>query len=171
MKTIIFLLVGLLTASSSCKKDKAVPIISCPAGYNEVNFEVLDITYSCWNYSKYGIQEEFIINDDSTYKVSIGGMFRPDSLRPYNCSDSLPQIDFSKKTLLGKLADGTGCKTDFIRLVCKNEISKEVLYKIMVIETGGCLPLVTNMNFVIADKISVDYKINYEINHYEKDKK
>jgi len=150
-----------LLTSCGCKKDSAAddfiyPV--CPEGFTDVsNIEMIDSNLiHCLGVGK--PQKEYVINDDSTYQSLLSLKLSVDFCANY----SLPNIDFTQRTVLGKYRDGGGCKIEFIRKVCKNESKKIIKYVTKVKEEGGCDMLGYSMNWIVVPKIPKGYNIVFE---------
>ena len=73
----------------------------------------------------------------------------------------LPSADFSKYTLLGKYAEGSGCTTNFKKDVKDEQNKKILVYTVNVEEEGMCKPLRSSMNWILLPKLSSDYKVEF----------
>ena len=102
---------------------------------------------------------EFIINSQEEYQSLL--QFRP----PVDfCQDfKLPSIDFSQFILLGKYTEGGGCSIDFVRKIYRDDVNKEVIYSIKVIEEGFCKKMGMSMNWALVPKIPSNYKVRFEV--------
>ena len=94
--------------------------------------------------------EQFIINDDSTYKET------------FSSSCTLPTVDFSSYTLLGLYADG-GCEVKFIREVTQLDNENKYHYKVTVKSCGACKKLGYSYNWVTVPKLPSGWTVTYEI--------
>jgi len=158
------LLVQLFMASIclvSCKNDPQFFLYpTCPEGYIDIDdiYDIDSTITSCFDMNIV-LEDEYIINDDSTYQVVL--KFKTNS---NSCSNwSLPPIDFTQRSLLGKFAEGGGCTGEFFRKVCKSELEKTLKYIIKVREESDCMVWRYSMNWMAVPKIPGDYKIIFEV--------
>lgn len=104
-------------------------------------------------------EKEFIINSHEEYQTLYNYKDPSDPCRNY----TLPEIDFSQNTLLGKYADGGGCSIDFVRKIYRDDANKEFIYSIAVVEEGACKKLRISMNWALISKISSGYTVRFEV--------
>ena len=103
-------------------------------------------------------RKEFIINSQEELQVYGEGKFST----PF-CEDSqLPNIDFNTKTLLGKTTDRCGCSSTSSRSVYIDDKEKEIIYSIVITSEGSCEIAGTEGNWVLIDKVPIDYKVRFE---------
>ena len=96
---------------------------------------------------------------------------RPTPVSPYknNYSDidcdtsELPEIDFSKYTLLSKLTQGGGCTATYQRKILNDTKNRKIIYEIAVDYEGKCEMLIGNWNFVFVPKTPDDYSVDFQI--------
>jgi hypothetical protein len=106
--------------------------------------------------------KEVIILDNKTYQ-DFG-----DSIKVHfvnnDCSTAvLPNIDFSKYFLIGKLTEGGGCSVKYDRQVIDNIEKRTLVYKIKADYSGNCKMLIINMNWVLIPKVYSDYTIEFQV--------
>lgn len=136
-------------------------VIGCSRlGYKkEKDVEEIILSTGCLNLSK---EIDYVINDESSYLALID-TFIPNYSSP-GCEDyTLPDIDFSTVTLLGKYASGGGCSIDFKRTVLISEKEKEYKYIIKVKEKGSCLMFGSSWNLITVPKLPSDYTVKFEV--------
>ena len=102
--------------------------------------------------------DEYIITDDSSYQLLNPVIF-------YNRNDcknaTLPPIDFSMHSLLGKFVDGS-CPV-FKSQVIDDDINKQYLFSIEVIECWPCKKLYEKMIWVLVPILSQGYTVKFEV--------
>lgn len=135
MKNLILFIVLLLTIG--CSK----------IGYDKIE-DIQSISINCFTMS----DNEYVINSESEY-YSI--------LDTNNCQPTY--IDFSKNTLIGKYANGTGCSVEFKRRFFVNQEDNIYLYEIKVKEKGWCKKSDESMNWIIVPKIQNGYSVTFKI--------
>ena len=141
------------------------PLIPGPS-QQEIQFMDMDETFrECISimHIKQGVSDrdslEFIINSEKDYQ----NLLQYRSPADY-CDDfQLPSVDFSQFTLLGKYADGSGCAIDFVREIYRDDVNKEIIYSITVVEEGTCKMMGVSMNWALVPKISPDYTVRFEV--------
>lgn len=107
--------------------------------------------------------EEYIITDDSTYQsialtLNLSNNF---TNRP-ECKNAVPEaIDFSKHSLLGKYVRGR-CAV-FKSEVINDNINKQYLFSIEVIECWPCKKSFEKMIWVLVPKLPQDYTVKFEL--------
>ncbi len=107
-------------------------------------------------------KDEFVIREEDAFKAYV------DSIRIYpvnqNCDTaSLPEIDFTEYTLLGKYTSGGGCDVKYERKVYKDEINKRIIYEIDVKYIGLCDMLITSKNWVLIPKMPENYTFEFRV--------
>ena len=103
--------------------------------------------------------KEFVINSEEEYLK----LLEYRSLNPRCENFELLEIDFSKKTLLGKYAEGVGCSINFEREVKRDETRKKIVYSIEVVEEGLCEMLGSSMNWILIPKVPPGYSVDFEV--------
>jgi hypothetical protein len=98
-------------------------------------------------------KEEYVIENDIQYnELKI----------VEKCSVTLPPIDFTKKTLIGKYTSGQ-CKVTIKKSFQFDNPTNTYTYYISVCEKGNCKSLSSNMNWIIVDKLVSGFKLKYKI--------
>lgn len=101
-------------------------------------------------------QTEYIIETDSMYQKLLSNSV---------CSSyTLPYIDFTQYTLLGKYASGQ-CKVEFHRQVTKDDVAKTYNFTVYVFDRGLCKKEAIDMNWVTVPKLPQDYSVVFTIKH------
>lgn len=100
------------------------------------------------------LPEEFIIR--SSVEDTFGFKVRFDS------DTTLQAIDYSQYSLLGNYASGT-CRAVFMRDVSRDNVSKEVVYRVDVKEQGDCERLWSDPNVVLVPRIPDNYTISFSV--------
>ena len=141
---------------------------------NNISFEELKLDSFCFPFDFYTdvpqfkrdkgelfIEEELIINDEKEYQNLL--KYRRGS-KNLCLNVSLPEIDFSKKTLLGKFAQGNCATVSFDRKVIKNDVQKTIIYQVSDKNANfACSgPGLNDMNLITVSKIPQDYKIIFK---------
>jgi len=137
--------------------------------------ERIDITDSCEFYDNilstcfYGSSgseyDEIVFRNNNAFQ-DFGNIIR---IYPANvdCDTAkLPNIDFSKYSLLSKRTNGL-CSATYARKVLKDIDNKKIIYKISVTYEGSCEMLVGSRNWAIVPKIPDDYNVEFQQNDYE----
>ncbi|MBK8806709.1 MAG: hypothetical protein IPO21_08710 [Bacteroidales bacterium] len=75
----------------------------------------------------------------------------------------LPEIDFSKYSLISFLTGGSGCSAHFQRRVYKDTINSNIVYKIEENYEGDCEMYIENRNWAIVPAIPYDYIVEFNI--------
>lgn len=75
----------------------------------------------------------------------------------------LPEIDFSRTTLLGKWVAAGGCSVDFKRRAYLDEPNKTVHYNIEVTSEGSCEMMSSSMNWIAVPKIPPGYQVKFYV--------
>jgi len=111
----------------------------------------------------YGISDEkehIVIRTEEEYKA----YFEKKRIAPSNvdCSEAkLPEIDFSKYSLIGTWTSG-GCQVDYDRKVEKKG-NNELIYNIKATYSGYCMMLVFSMNWAIVPKIKKRTEVIFDV--------
>ena len=81
-------------------------------------------------------------------------------ISPRGCGNL--QIDFTRYTLLGQNASGSGCTTPYIKLtVTKDIFTKEIIYRVQVLEHGPCDADWQDYRWVLISKIPEDFTVKF----------
>lgn len=78
-------------------------------------------------------------------------------------ADSLPSIDFSKYTLIGKYVTGGGCSFELEREVYDDAETKTITYHIVAESKGECALFGFSWNWMLIPSISDDYLVQFKI--------
>ena len=156
MKKLFFVLLIGLMFFIACKKD-----------------EKQDLTNQCVFYDNflstcfYGLStpryDQIIITDNKTYQNFA------DSIRihPYNIkcdTATLPIIDFTKYSLLGKYTGGGGCSATYYRQILQDKNGKKLIYRIIVQYEGSCSMILASWNWVIIPKLEKGCFVEFDVN-------
>ncbi len=157
MKKIVWVLLFITFVITSCKKEG----------------EIIDITGNCIFYDNilgtcfYGTNgleyDEIVFRDNEAYQ-KFGNSVR---IYPANvdCDTAkLPEIDFSKFSLLAKRTHGGGCSANYIRKIFKDTENKKMIYQISANYEGDCYMLLSSRNWAYVPKIPDNYKVEFQIN-------
>lgn len=99
-------------------------------------------------------EQEYIITSDSLYQLLLVNSV---------CQNySLPTIDFTQYTLLGKFASGK-CKVTFKQAVVKDELSLQYIYTVHVFDKGICKKEGLSMNWVLVPKLPIGWSVIFKI--------
>jgi hypothetical protein len=74
-----------------------------------------------------------------------------------------PDVDFSRYSVLGFHATGTGCTVNFEKHVYRDDKNKMILYDLTVIEEGDCETNFNNRNLILVPRIPSDYTVEFSI--------
>lgn len=98
-------------------------------------------------------EQEYIITSDSVYQLLLNNSV---------CSNyTLPTIDFSQYTLLGKFASGK-CRVTFKPQVIKDESNMQYLFTVYVFDKGICKKEGISMNWVLVPKLPIGWSVNFK---------
>jgi hypothetical protein len=102
---------------------------------------------------------DYIINSKEEYEdLQKLGIFDTEDGK-----SKITEIDFNKKTLLGKFAKGYGCQTEFKKSVLQDEENKKIIYTIEPITAGFCDKRNISLNWILIPKVSEDYEVSFEV--------
>lgn len=144
MKKILFVLAFVPIISCCSKFSK------CKGGDENKGMINADFKFNCLPEANGEV--EFVIDHDSTFQK----LFK--NAQP---SCTIPSVDFSTTTILGKRAQGN-CELKFVREVKKIESEKRYHYKIIVYSCGTCKSLGFSYNWVAVPKLPADWKVTFE---------
>jgi hypothetical protein len=101
---------------------------------------------------------EFIIHNEDEYQQ----LLKYEGGYSNWCENyTLPYIDFSEKTLIGKLTVGGGCSAKYNRDLILDEKNNKIIYYLKAEFHGNCHALYSGMNWVLIDKKYSDYEIEF----------
>ncbi len=134
--------------------------------------ELIDITSECEFYDNilstcfYGRPnsdyDEFVFRNNNSFQ-EFGDIVRiyPANL---NCDTAkLPNIDFTKYTLLTKSTNGGGCSATYHRKVLKDTKNRKIIYEILVNSESTCEMLLGSRNWAIIPKIPNNYSVDFKL--------
>jgi hypothetical protein len=138
-----------------------------PFGWKEVDSGLVDIR----------TPDEYAIQVESLYQEGYLGYLQtrveyPDryqSLPEMSYEEFLatcnvfPEVDFSRYSLLGAHATGTGCTVIFEKHVYEDTQSKKTLYEIAVLEEGECTTASSDRNLILVPRIQHDYRVEFKL--------
>lgn len=141
----IFIFLGLL---SSCSKS--------PACWGDDKNKGIINNSIIINCSPTIYKENYVITSDSIYQQ----IFLDTTNGQTICQ--LPNIDFSKETLLGIVATGQ-CNTKVIREVISLDNEKKYHYKVKIRSCGQCKKEMFTYNWVTVPKLPSDWTVSFEV--------
>ncbi len=138
---------------------------SAISSISNVYFEEIEI--DCVNFIS---DKEYWINSEADFneQVTLGNPFTDQLVIAYNgaeaCKDyQFPMPDFSTKTILGKATEASGCDRVVTKNVYVDSTAKKYTYEVSILEIGMCIPLILNNNWIIVDKITDDYTVEFKV--------
>lgn len=148
MKKLLFLIISiilLILFFSSCEKENI---------FEGIIVEEFDMGYC---FPPFGNEpDEYVINNDSLYQ----------NLLTYGtvvCNNyTLPSIDFTTYTLLGKYTVSDGEVKYYKREVVKDEVSMKYIYNIY-IKCKNNNKAETSMNWVLVPKLPTGYSVKFTV--------
>jgi hypothetical protein len=105
-------------------------------------------------------EKAIIINTLSEYKDFVGNKVNCNAQKP-------PEIDFTKKVLLGRYVITGGCKAPvFDKEVIQDDEKKEIKYTITARQKGTCARLWGDMNWIAMPKVPKDYAAIIDVREF-----
>jgi len=149
--------------------------LACGAAASEnVPFEVLDGD-QCYMFSQLAptraagnnIVErplELVINKEEDYRKLFNPQLVRQSCANVDPSKRIPDVDFSKKTVLGLWSEGSCAATGFEKNVLRDDIQKTITYTVTVLESQlSCSgPGLEGLNLIAIPKVPAGYKVVFE---------
>jgi len=109
-------------------------------------------------YDNYSIGfDEKVIRDASAYK-KLGEAIREKGICD---ADSLPVVDFSKNSLIGKYVSGGGCNVNVEREVYDDTETKTITYSIKTEFIGQCDMFSYSWNWMLIPKLNDEYTVKF----------
>ena len=103
--------------------------------------------------------DEMVIRDNLAYQ-ELGEVIKTKGI----CNaDSLPDVDFSKNSLIGKYVSGGGCNVNFDCEVYDDAKTKTITYRIKTEFTGACAMFIYSWNWRLIPKIDDEYAVKFII--------
>ena len=148
----------ILSIGNGCEKD--CPITTSDEGIDDIG----RIEIGCLDFATKDIPEEFVINDNAAYQQILADY--KNNIDSNQCATyTLPFINFSEKTLLGKLTETGGCESpDYYYKIIKDVSKKEYQFIISIKLKGNCFLRFSKYNWVTLPKVSNSYKVVFVIN-------
>jgi hypothetical protein len=107
---------------------------------------------------------ELVINNAGDYKKLFDPKIMRQSCANVDPSKRVPDVDFSKKTVLGLWSEGSCAATGFEKNVLRDDIQKWITYTVTVIESQlSCSgPGLESLNLIAIPKVPAGYKGFFE---------
>lgn len=118
--------------------------------------DIEEIELGCMDFKHFS--NEIIIQSQEQYNDFLNKKVAVPACKNYQ----LPEIDFSKKTLLGFKTIASGCQEpNYSRVVSCNMSTKACTYNIIIRPIGLCEKAWSNMNWILANKIADEFKVTF----------
>lgn len=107
---------------------------------------------------------EFVINDETEYRKLFNTEILRESCASVDLNRIIPDVDFSKKTVLGFWNSGSCAAVGFKRRVLRDDIQKEIIYSVSVIGSAiDCSgPGRESLNLIAIPKVPSGFKVVFE---------
>jgi hypothetical protein len=107
---------------------------------------------------------ELVINNEKDYKKLFDPQMVRQSCANVDPSKTVPDVDFSKKTVLGLWSEGSCAATGFETKVLRDDIQKTITYSVTVLESQlSCSgPGLEGLNLIAIPKVPSGYKVFFE---------
>lgn len=126
----------------------------------EIHFTDLDLELCINSYSiRDSGKTEFVINSNEEYLALMDNKSSADFCNNY----TLPEVNFTQYTLLGKYTEGVGCSIEFVRKVYVNDTNKTITYIIDVVEDGNCKKMGMSMNWILIPRVAPNFTIQFKV--------
>ena len=79
-----------------------------------------------------------------------------------------PDVDFSRQSVLGCHATGTGCTVTFEKHVYRDDQGNMISYELKVIEEGACEKVINDRNLILVPRIPSNYSVMFSISYLKK---
>lgn len=142
-----FLPLVLLFSLATCNKNDYIAI----EGVEEV------FILPCYDIA----EDEIIISDTTTYIAQLHQKVFNQLCLQYE----IPSIDFSQKTLIGKVVEAIGCDPTYEHEVLADVSEKMYIYRIIAHQNGACQDTFVQRNWVIVPKLPDAYTVSFEVNY------
>ena len=138
-----------------------------PFGWKEVDSGLVDIRSP----------EDYVIQTESLYQEGYQDYLQtrleyPDTYQsiPEMTYDAFlatcnvfPDVDFSRHSILGYQATGSGCTVIFEKHVYRDDQNKQIMYELAVVEEGACEKAIHNRNLILVPRIPDDYSVAFSM--------
>lgn len=150
----IYLLAIILSFTGCDKKDLTdiTDQVIFPTLFRSPCFDVISNTE----------KDEWIFHEEDAFKAYANSI----RIFPFNqnCDTaSIPEIELTEYSLLGKYTAGGGCDVNYKRKVFKDEINKRIIYEINVNYKGSCDMLITSNNWVLIPEMRENYTFEFKV--------
>lgn len=107
---------------------------------------------------------ELVIRGDASYRALFDPKIMRHSCAGVDLSKVIPNVDFSKKTVLGLWSSGSCAVTSFQKRVMKDDRQKTVIYSVSAVGAPrACLgPGLDSLNLIAIPKVPEGYKFVFE---------
>ena len=107
---------------------------------------------------------ELVFNNEKDYVNLFDSQMLRQSCANVDPSKRVPEVDFSKKTVLGLWSEGSCAATGFDKKVLRDDIQKTITYSVTVIESPiACSgPGRESLNLIAIPKAPAGYKVFFE---------
>jgi hypothetical protein len=151
------LLILIATLLSSCEKDKdKTPDLS-------INPIYLDTDYfgKCFGTLHVDDTTGIIVETNTQYQA-LGDSCRMIWLNSVKCDTAnLPEIDFTKYSLIGVLTTGGGCSVVNSYDIEIDTLAKKYIYYIHNKYGGDCMMMILSMNWALVPAIPKNYSVEF----------
>jgi hypothetical protein len=153
-KSLLVILLSILSAS--CEREKELIEITSECKFHD------NILTTCFSGDISTEYDEYIFRNNNSFQ-NYGDQSRINPIN-INCDTAqLPNIDFSKFSLLTKITIGGGCNANYERTITKDTKNKKIIYQITATYNGHCYMQIINRNWVVTPKIPDDYTIVFNV--------
>jgi hypothetical protein len=129
-----------------CKNCPVLPNNTLP--FKEINLDIC--------YFKQLAQNEYVFENEAEFSIinKLG-----------SCKEPLPNVDFTKKTLIGKIIKGQ-CKLEIKKSFQIDDLNQTYTYFLSVCEKGNCKSQVISTNWIIVDKLKAGYQLKFKVEQF-----
>jgi hypothetical protein len=107
---------------------------------------------------------ELVIDNENDYMKLFDPQMVRQSCANVDPSKRVPDVDFSKRTVLGLWSEGSCAATSFEKKVLRDDIQKTITYSVTVLESQlSCSgPGLESLNLIAIPKVPAGYKVFFE---------
>lgn len=120
----------------------------------EIPHQDSGVNFQCIRYSN---ETPIIVNTQAGYQA----LWDREGIPTVCGSYVFPEIDFSKKTLLGQYVSAGGCSIAFSVRVTRNDPEQWIRHHVSVAAQGSCEKLGYSLNLVVVDKVPATFDVRF----------